>query len=151
LPKAVGIKLVDMSAISAGQSNNYPTYVEHLVQAQTQLPYDAAPYVARTIVANQDRLEIEIWEQAGALAGRGMQDNHLVSNTGYITGLGPLSLPQGSPVHINFQVDAEGTVTVHATEPRSGNDVRVEGRIALLSQAEVEKAKANVSGMTAST
>ena len=45
-----------------------PFYIEHLVHAQTQLPFDADEVHRRAPpVANQESIEIEIWEQAGAV------------------------------------------------------------------------------------
>ena len=151
LPKAIGIKLVDTAKPGWEQDIDSACYIEHLVDAQTQLPFPGRTFVANTLTARQEEIEIEIWEQAGASPSRDLAANHRVDEAGRITGLGPFALPIGSPINIDIKVDAEGTVRLHAVEPVSGRDVQMNVRISILSEEQVAEAKIAHAGLTVST
>ena len=55
LPKAIGVKLVDTTEPGWEDDVESAFYVEHLVNAQTQLPFQREPFVARTLVAQPVR------------------------------------------------------------------------------------------------
>ena len=148
LPKAVGIKLLD------GSNPDWQTlpdeekyYIEHLVHAQTQLPHQADKFTAGTTVPNQESIEIEIWEQAGAVPDQVLSANHRVDNAGSIDGLAPLRLPANSPIDITFDVDAEGIVNLLAVEPTSSKELRMSVKISIMSDEQVGKEKAIVSAL----
>ena len=151
LPKAVGIKLVDASKPDWEADPEAASYIEQLVAAQTQLPYEAEKFTASTAVANQESIEIEIWEQSGAVPAAELSANHRVDDRGLIEGLGPLALPMGSPVDITIGVDAEGTVSLVAIEPNSGKGLTMSVKISVMSEEKVAEAKANFSGLALST
>jgi molecular chaperone DnaK len=150
IAKAVGIKLTDTDVPNWEQMDPPPFYIDHLVPAQTQLEFEAEPYVANTVAANQSGVEIEIWEQAGPNPGREPHENTFIEK-GVLNGLGAYSLPAGSPIHINFKVSAEGTVTVDALEPKSGQTLKVEARIAMLDPDQVNAAKIVHAGLAKNT
>ena len=148
LPKAVGIKLLDSSNPdwqTLPDEEKY--YIEHLVHAQTQLPHQADKFTAGTTVPNQESIEIEIWEQAGAVPDQVLSANHRVDNAGSIDGLAPLRLPANSPIDITFDVDAEGIVNLLAVEPTSGKELRMSVKISIMSDEQVGKEKAIVSAL----
>jgi molecular chaperone DnaK len=151
LPKAVGIKLVDASKPDWEADPEAASYIEQLVAAQTQLPYEAEKFTASTAVANQESIEIEIWEQSGAVPAAELSANHRVDDRGLIEGLGSLALPMGSPVDITIGVDAEGTVSLVAIEPNSGKGLTMSVKISVMSEEKVAEAKANFSGLALST
>jgi molecular chaperone DnaK len=153
LPKAVGIKLVDsdVPGWDTLPGDQIPFYVEHLVPAQTQLPFDAEKYTAGTMVPNQESIAIEIWEQAGAVPDPALDSNHRVDDAGLIEGLRPFNLEAGSPIEITIQVDAEGTVNLLAVEPTSGKELKMSVKIAVMSDEKVEEYKATVSALTKSS
>lgn len=151
LPKAVGVKLVDTSRPDWETDPEAASVIEHLVPAQTQLPYTAPPFVSGTLVANQSNILLEVWEQAGASPSPEVSDNHRVDEGGVIEGLEPFALPAGSPINIEMNVDAEGTVHLVGTEPTSGRRVKIEARISILSEEQVAEAKYHHSGLTVST
>jgi molecular chaperone DnaK len=150
LPKAVGIKLLDSDVPGWEKlpDDQLPFFVEHLVPAQTQLPYDAEKFTAGTTVEGQGSIAIEIWEQAGAVPDQALDSNHRVDDAGLIEGLGPFRLPAGSPVDITLKVDAEGTVDLLAVEPTSGKELIMSVKIAVMSDEKVEEYKATVSALT---
>ena len=151
LPKAIGVKLVDTTEPGWEDDVESAFYVEHLVGAQTQLPFRREPFVANTLVANQSEIEIEIWEQAGASPGREMDANHPLDASGRIQGLRQFSLPAGSPINIEISVDDEGTVHLRAVEPSSNHEVTLAVRISILSADQVDEAKRAHAGLTVST
>jgi len=151
LPKAVGVKLVDTERPGWEDDPESASYIEHLIDAQTQLPCGPKTLVASTVVANQPGVEIEIWEQAGASPSPDLLANHRVDDAGLIEGLAPFRLPTGSPVNIDIGVDAEGTVKLRAVEPTSGKDLVMNVRISVLSAEQVEEAKAIHRGLTVGT
>jgi molecular chaperone DnaK len=151
LPKAIGVKLIDTDKPGWEDDVDSAFYVEHLVDAQTQLPFTREPFVASTVVANQDEIEIEIWEQAGGNPGKEMLSNHPLDSSGRITKLRPFSLPAGSPINIEFDIDGEGTVHLRAMEPASNQEVRLQVRISIMSAEQVDEAKRAHAGLTVST
>jgi molecular chaperone DnaK len=151
LPKSVGIMLVDTTKPNWEADIDSAFYIEHLVDAQTQLPFPGRTFVANTLTARQEEIEIEIWEQAGATPSPDMTANHRVDEGGVITGLASFSLPAGSPINIDIKVDAEGTVHLRAVEPTSTHDVEIAVRISILSEEQVAEAKIAHAGLTVST
>jgi molecular chaperone DnaK len=152
LPKAVGVKLVDTDRPGWEDDPDAASYIEHLIEAQTQLPVTPPrTLTASTVVASQPGIEIEIWEQAGAVPGPDLTANHRVDDAGLIEGLAPFRLPAGSPVNIEIGVDAEGTVKLRAVEPVSGKELEMNVRISVLSAEQVEEAKAIHRNLTVST
>lgn len=152
LPKAIGVKLLDTTRPHWEDDPDGASYIEHLIDAQTQLPV-APPRTleANTVAANQPGVEIEIWEQAGASPSSELTGNHRVDDAGLIEGLEPFRLPAGSPVNIEIGVDAEGTVKLRATEPTSGKELEMNVRISVLSAEQVEDAKVIHRGLTIGT
>ena len=151
LPKAIGVKLVDTTKSGWEDDVESAFYVQHLVDAQTQLPFEREPFVARTLVANQSEIEIEIWEQAGASPGPEMAANHPLDTSGRIKDLGSFSLPAGSPINMEINVDGEGTVHLRAVEPASNHEATLTVRISILSADQVDEAKRAHAGLTVST
>ena len=151
LPKAVGIKLLDSSKPNWEDDPDAASYIEHLVAAQTQLPYQAEKFTASTAVPSQQTIAIEIWEQSGAVPAPELSANHRVDDAGLIEGLGPFALSVGSPVDITIGVDAEGTVSLVAVEPTSGKELTMSVKISIMSEEKVAEAKANFSGLVLST
>ena len=147
LPKAVGIKLAENKPDWDSLPDEEKYFIEHLVPAQTQLPHQADKFTAGTMRANQDTIEIEIWEQAGAVPDLVLSANHRVDNAGLIEGLGTFRLPAGSPIDITFDVDAEGTVNLLAVEPTSGKQLKMSVKISIMSDEQVDKEKAIVSAL----
>ena len=63
LPRALGIKLHD-SADPSGER----VLVHHSIGANTPLPVEGATFTCATVLNDQDRIRIELMEQAGAVA-----------------------------------------------------------------------------------
>jgi molecular chaperone DnaK len=139
LPKAFGVKLFDLD------TDDY--YVEHLVHANDTLPITDRRLSAATVAEGQRAIEVELYEQSGAVPGPAMTDNKFLNDgQDTITGLPPL--PKGSPVDIAMSVDDEGLLTVSATEPSTGKDLTIKVRVSLMSSEEVTEAASVVSALT---
>ena len=151
LPKAIGIKLLDTSRPGWEENPTSAYFIEHLVDAQTQLPFSISPLEFRTVIPHQEEIEIEIWEQAGAVPDRDIAANHPLDVGGRISGLGRFSLPVGSPVNVEINIDQEGTVRIRAVEPVSSKELEFSVRISILSVDQVAEAKAAHAGLIVST
>jgi molecular chaperone DnaK len=151
LPKSIGVKMVDTTKAGWQDDPDSASYIEHLVDAQTQLPFTREPYVASTVVANQPEIEIQIWEQSGASAGPELAANHALDAQGKIVGLRDFSLPAGSPINLDISVDDQGTVHLHAVEPVSNRDCKLTVRISILTEEQVDEFQRAQAGMTVST
>jgi molecular chaperone DnaK len=150
LPKAVGIRLLRNEVTEANYdslTDEQRYYIEHLIPAQTQLPHRAPDFVAGTFVANQESVQMWIWEQDGEVADPALSANHPVSDQGHIEGIGAHKLPAGSDINITFDVDGEGIVHLHAVEPRSGQELRMSVKIAIMSDERVAQEKALIAGI----
>lgn len=164
LPKAVGVKLVDsripdwreqLKQPNSDDPRSGPFRVAHLVSPQENLPYKREEvFKAQTITAGQDRIEIELWEQAGGSPGEAMHENNplpVEQDIAYIGDLAQYQLPEGSEIDIYFDISAEGIVTLRAVEPKSGRDLKVTATIALLTPDEMAESKEILRGMTTGT
>lgn len=151
LPKAIGVKLLDTSKPGWEDDPDGASYIEHLIPAQTTLACEAQTLVANTVVPSQPAIEIEIWEQAGEVPSPDLAANHRVDDAGLIEGLATYALPTGSPVNIDIRADAEGIVHLHATEPTSGKDLKMNVRISVLSQEQMDEAIEIHRGLTIGT
>jgi molecular chaperone DnaK (HSP70) len=147
LPKAFGIRLLDKDRPGWEEHPERALVIEHLVHANDVLPTEPCHLTAGTVVDGQEAVEIAIYEQAGARESREMDGNHPV-NEGAKTVDGIPYLPAGSPIDITMSVDNEGLLTVTAVEPKSGNDLKIDVRVSVLSEEEVGAAKEAVSAIT---
>ena len=142
VPRGFGIKVADQND-PLFESDPYKArqYIVHLLPANTVLPATVGPVQASTGVANQPAIDIEVWEQQGAVESEELADNVFVGR-GRLRSL--VGLPAGSPIEITFSMTETGLLTVQATEPRSGREVRFDLQIGGMDQAAVDEARAAV-------
>jgi molecular chaperone DnaK (HSP70) len=147
LPKSFGVKLVDTGRPGWEDDPDAASYIEHLVHADEKLPSGPRSLDAGTTVPNQTEIKIEVYEQAGGTESQELAANKPVDHgSGLITGLP--ALPANSPIDITMDINDEGMLTVHAVEPSTGNDLKIEVRVSVLSEQEVERATALVSAIS---
>jgi molecular chaperone DnaK (HSP70) len=149
LPKAFGVKLVD-TGVPDWERNEDRFYVEHLVFANDPLPTGKRELVARTVSEGQREIEVELYEQSGAVRGSAMTENKLL-NEGNKTISDLPSLPKGSPVAIVMEVDDEGLLEVEATDQTTGKKVNINVKVSVMSTEQVEQATSVVSALTVSS
>jgi molecular chaperone DnaK len=142
VPRGFGVKVVDQND-PLFHSNPYKAryYIVHLLPANTPLPASAGPVRFATGMDNQPAADIEVWEQKGAVESEELADNTFVGR-GRLRSL--IGLPAGSPIEITFAMNETGLLTVHATAPGSGKEVRFELQIGEMDQAAVDEARASV-------
>jgi molecular chaperone DnaK len=142
VPRGFGIKVADQNDPQF-ESNPYQGrfYIVHLLPANTVLPATVGPVQAATVAANQPMIDIEVWEQQGAVESEELADNVFVGR-GRLRSL--VGLPAGSLIEITFSMTETGLLTVQATEPRSGREVRFDLQIGGMDQAAVDEARAAV-------
>ena len=140
-PRAVGI-LVEDSYDPAGERS----FVEHLVRANTPLPVTMTEERFGTILAGQESVRIQVYEQAGPSPSPEVAHNRRVLD-GELTKIG--SLPAGSVIRITVKIAIDGRLTVIAHEPVSGREFTLEAFIeGVVDGAETERLT-RIVGMTA--
>ena len=117
-PRAVGI-LVHDSHDPRGER----LFVDHIVAANTPLPVTRTESRFGTILANQESVRIQVYEQAGPALSPEVSHNKRVLD-GELTGIG--SLPACSVIQITVNIAADGRLTVIAHEPVSGRELTLE-------------------------
>ena len=139
-PRGVGI-LVSDSHDHAGQRD----FVEHLVKANTPLPVAQTEERFGTILADQDSVRIQVYEQAGPTLSPEIGHNRRVLD-GELTKIG--SLPAGSVIRITIKIAVDGRLTVVAHEPVSGRELTLEAFVeGVVDSSETERLT-RVVGMT---
>jgi molecular chaperone DnaK len=143
VPRAFGVKVVDVNdPVFKTDPDNAREYITHLLAANTQLPADTPPEPFYTVKANQTTVNVEVWEQAGAVASEELAHNTCVGK-GLLKDLPPR--PAGSPFLVVFHMTETGLLKVHAWEPESGSEVRFEIQIGRLDESQVQAATSRVS------
>jgi molecular chaperone DnaK (HSP70) len=141
VPRALGIKLFDSSDPSGKR-----LVVEHLIPANTPLPVTGVRTTFATILPDQERVRVELMEQAGAVASAAAADNRRVLD-GEIVDIPP-GLPAGSPIDITLAVGVDGRLQCTATEPRSRRTLVLESYVEGVSDsADVQEQRAVVAGL----
>lgn len=145
VPRGFGVRGIDASdPLAATDPLNARHLVVHLLPANTQLPADTGPYTFYTVIDNQRMVGIEVWEQAGPVESPDLSHNRKVGE-GVLRNL-PARLPARTSIEVTFFMSETGLLTVHATEPRSGTDVRFDLQIGNLDQAGLDEARKSVDG-----
>ena len=140
-PRAVGI-LVEDSYDPVGERS----FVEHLIQANTPLPVTRTEERFGTILADQESVRIQVFEQAGPAPSAEVEHNRRVLD-GELTKIG--SLPAGSVIKITVKIAVDGRLTVIAHEPVSGRELTLEAFVeGVVDSAETERLT-RIVGMTA--
>jgi molecular chaperone DnaK (HSP70) len=131
-PRAIGV-LVEDSYDQAGERS----FIEHLVHTNTPLPVMTTDDKFGTILANQESVRIQVYEQAGPSPSPEVAHNRRVLD-GELTKIG--SLPAGSVIRITMKVAIDGRLTVIAHEPLSGRELTLEAFIeGVVDSAETER------------
>jgi molecular chaperone DnaK len=131
-PRALGILVEDSFDPSGTRS-----FVDHLVKPNTPLPVEQAGDQFGTIVANQQTVRVQVYEQAGPVPSPEVEHNRRVLD-GELTGLG--GLPAGSLIRITMRIAVDGRLTVTAHEPKSGRELLLEAYVeGVVDSAETER------------
>lgn len=131
LPRSLGVLIHD-----SFDPEGTRRFVDHLVAANSPLPVRPVVKTYSTCLDNQDKIRVEIFEQAGAIASPELEHNRRVLD-GELTGIP--ALKGGSPIEVEIGVDRDGRITVTATEPKSRKKLVLESYI----EGVVDSAEAN--------
>jgi molecular chaperone DnaK len=143
IPRGFGVKGIDgRDPLALTDPVRARQIIVHLLPANTRLPADTGPYTFLTALDNQRMVGIEVWEQAGPLESEDPSDNRRIGE-GMLKNIPP-RLPAGTPIEVTFFMSETGLLSVHATEPGSGSDVRFDLQIGDLDQAGMAKARESV-------
>jgi molecular chaperone DnaK (HSP70) len=115
--------------------------IVHLLSANTPLPEDTGPFTFHTASDNQRVVAIEVWEQAGEVESQELADNRKIGQ-GMLKI--PARLPAQTPLEVTFYMSETGLLTVRATEPGSGQNLRFDLQIGDLNQAGLDRARRSV-------
>jgi molecular chaperone DnaK len=138
VPRAFGLKVVDhKDPLYEIDPSRARFLISHLLTANTRLPADSGPQVFRTVAKNQRAVQLEVWEQAGAVASDKPEHNTHIGE-GRLEEL-PAG-PAGTPFEVVFHMTEMGVLQVHAREEKSGSEVRFEIQIGGLDETEVMQA-----------
>jgi molecular chaperone DnaK len=141
LPRAIGVKIHDSSDEAAERS-----VVQHVVAANTPLPVRAARATFATVVRGQERIRVELMEQAGAVPSPDPRFNRRIVD-GELVGLTE-GLPAGSAIDFDIAIDSGGRVSFSAVERASGRPLRLEsymeGVVDAVEAAEQRRAVSNL-------
>jgi molecular chaperone DnaK (HSP70) len=111
VPRSFGV-LLDDSDDPSGQRQ----FVRHVVHRNEALPAEASVTCA-TIVDGQDRIRVQIFEQAGDVPAEELGANRRVLDGQLAL---PSGLPAGSPIEITLRVSADGLLSLVARDRRGG-------------------------------
>jgi molecular chaperone DnaK len=140
-PRGVGILIEDSHDPDGRRS-----YIEHLVHANMQLPVSRTEERFGTILADQESVRIQVYEQAGPSPSAEVEHNRRVLD-GELTKIGSLSA--GSVIRITMSIAIDGRLTVIAHEPVSGREITLEAFVeGVVDHAETQRLTQLV-GMTA--
>ncbi len=139
VPRAFGVKVLDHPDDDL-ESRTFS--IKHLLEANRALPASPDTEQFYTAYPDQTEIEIEIWEQAGAVSSPELAHNNKIG-TGMITGLPPL--PRRSPVDVTFRMSETGLLRVEAVELKTDKKTNLELQIQMgLSEDEVSEATSAV-------
>jgi len=143
IPRGFGVKGIDGSdPLATTDPARARQIILHLLPANTPLPTDSGPYTFQTAIDNQRMVSIEVWEQAGPVESDDPADNRKIGQ-GWLRNI-PARLPARTPIEVTFLMSETGLLSVHATEPASGSDLRFDLQIGDLDQAGVDQARDSV-------
>jgi molecular chaperone DnaK len=144
LPKAFGVKLRD-------PDDENRDYVHHLAFANDALPTGDRTLATQTVRHDQREVLVEIYEQAGTVAGAELADNTpIVNGSGVISGIPPQPGGRFAKVDMVMSIDQDGLLRLHATERSTRKDLVIEVAIGL-TEEELGDAIDTVSKITVSS
>ncbi len=141
LPRSIGILIH-----SSQEPWREEPYVHHFLLANTPLPINRKEHVVATIVNEQERARIQLYEQGGAVTSREPADNRMVLE-GEIVGIPPRQA--GSPLTLSVSIDLDGRITVESADGVAKTKLEVEAFIhGVLDDTEVAQQQEVVGGLT---
>ncbi|HEU4710270.1 MAG TPA: Hsp70 family protein [Pyrinomonadaceae bacterium] len=137
-------KIINVSSkslgIAATDHESREEFVAFLIHSNTPVPAELTQTDFGTLEPNQQAVTIRVMEQGGHGESPQLSDNVEIGE-GEITGLPP-NLPAGTPIHVTFRLEEDGTLRVRAVEPSSMKELKLEVRVeGFMSREEVLEKK----------
>lgn len=137
-------KVINVSSQSFGivatDFESREEFVAFLIHGNTPVPAEYTETGFGTLEANQQSVLIKVMEQGGHAESPQVSDNNQISD-GEISNLPP-NLPAGSPIHVTFRLEEDGTLKIRALEPSSTRELKLEVKVeGLMSREEVQEKK----------
>ncbi len=140
LPRSLGV-LVEDSFDPAVQRR----FVHHLVHRNQTLPATGTARFA-TIVPGQDRIRVQVFEQAGDVPSEELTDNQRVLDGELRL---PAGLPAATPIEITLRISADGLLQLSAVEPSSGRQLNAQAYVdGVVDTAVAQRLSTSVAGLT---
>src|SRR5699024_8747552 len=140
LPRSLGV----LTWSSADPVRDEP-YVQHVLRANTPLPIVEAEHVVATIVDDQDRARIQIYEQAGTRESSAPADKRLLLE-GESLGIPPG--PAGSPIRLRLSASVDGRISVESMDGARPLRLEIEAFLhGVLDDEEVAAQRTAVAGL----
>ena len=140
LPRALGVLVYTSHDLYTEEP-----YVSHFLHANTPLPVNRFQHAVATLVRNQDRVKIQIFEQAGNVASPSVTDNRPLIE-GELSNL-PAS-PAGTKISLWVSVSDDGRVRLEATAGDRNQPVVVEAFMhGVLDEREVQEQRQATTGL----
>lgn len=139
LSRGLGVQLV-----RDAPNGEFEDYIEFLAHANQTLPLTAS-LRGGIIRDGQTSVEVALYEQGGETETDRIEDNKAMASdeSTTITGLPPMH--RGDPIDVTLEVSDEGIATLVVVEPTTGRSFKATAAVSVLSQEDVDRAKAQVS------
>lgn len=141
VPRALGIKIHD-----SNDATGRRVFVKHIVAKNTPLPVKGLTATFATVVERQERVRVEVMEQAGGVVGEDVEFNRRILD-GELSGL-PEGLRVGSPIDLTLSLGTDGRIDCVAKERSTGKELVLESYMEGVSDTrEADEQRRIVSGL----
>jgi molecular chaperone DnaK len=149
VPRAFGVKVLERKEGDEPPDDDEGRIfkIVHILEANRPLPASPDTRTFYTAYPDQVAINVEIWEQAGAVASEEPADNNKIGD-GLITGLPPL--PQESPIDVTFRMNDTGLLRVEAVELKTGKKLNMELQTGGLAEGKVDEKRSSIAGYVTS-
>lgn len=140
VPRSFGVLLEDSFDPAADRR-----FVRHIVHRNEPLPASGTAVFA-TIVPGQDRLRVQVFEQAGDVPSEEVPDNRRVLDGELRL---PGGLPAGTPIEITLRVSADGLLEVTARDRTGGGTLELMAYVdGVVDATETRRLAGSLGGLT---
>jgi molecular chaperone DnaK (HSP70) len=140
VPRSFGVLLADSHDPAAERR-----FVHHIVHRNERLPVSGTAVFA-TIVPGQDRIRVQVFEQAGDVPSAEVPDNRRVLDGELLL---PGGLPAGAPIEITLRVDANGLLDVTARDRTGGGALTLQAYVdGVVDATEARRLADSLTGLT---
>ncbi len=138
--KIVNVSSKSFGVVAIKDEQSMEEFVAFLIHNNTPVPAEVTETGFGTMRPDQRDVQVRVMEQSGQEESPELSDNTDIGE-GTITALPP-NLPAGSPIHVTFCLEEDGTLRVSALEPSSGKDLKFDIKVeGVMSREEVEERK----------